>query len=184
MSDPIAAETYSVITEHNSLENSATSFNDFDGCHVGIITSDQDSTNAFVSRDHDGLSQNGGRVAPLAKLRKNSVADVSPSGGEKVIQLKSDRRPTYELTVDVGREKGTTNSVLGQINPLPVALHKSGPLRPGHARVIVEREKISSTALKRRPCGQCGRFVGGAEWSKDKRYRGTLTLHRPAPSAQ
>jgi hypothetical protein len=88
------------------------------------------------------------------------------------------------LTIHVGREKGTTYSVLWQINPLSVALHKSGPLHPGHARVEIEWEKIKSRALERSPSGPCGCFVGGAEWSQDEWSRGTLTVHRCAPSAR
>jgi hypothetical protein len=88
---------------------------------------------------------------------------VPTSEGKKVIEFKSDRRATYELTIDVGREKGRASSVLWKANASPIALHEVDPFRPGHSRVEIERKKVESGALEFSSRGESRRFVGGTE---------------------
>src|SRR5665213_127710 len=130
------------------------------------------------------MSQNIGRVALSTKGRDHVIANVAASEGEKIIQLKSDRRTTHELTVDVGREKCRASSVLWKVNALAIALHEVDPLCPGHSRVIIESKKVETGALELRPCSECRCFVGEIERSEDERRSETLTVRPSVPTAR
>lgn len=137
-SDPITAKSHAIITDRNLLENSTAPLDDCGRPDVVVVITNKQSAHAFTSGDLNGLLRDGGRVAPSPKRRDDSVTDVPSSGGKKVVQRKSDGRVAHELTIHIGRKKRTTNSVVGEIDPLPIALHQIGPFRPGHGRVEIE----------------------------------------------
>jgi len=181
-SDPIPSECHSIVVDRNGFKNSAASFDDGGRSNVVIVTSDKKRTGSFAPCDLDGFTQNGGGISPATKRPNYVVADVPRSEGEKGIQLKSDRRATHKLTINVGREKGRTSSVLWQVNPLPIALHEGDPFRPGHAWIKIEREKIKPSAFELSPRGKRWCFVGEAERPEGQWHIGKITASLPAPS--
>jgi hypothetical protein len=168
LTDPVSTESHAEVVHHGGFENAAAAFDRGGRSHVVIVAGHEDVAHTLAARDLNGCSQNRSCVSPATKRWAYAVANVAASIGEEVIQFESDPRTANELTLHDGREKGRTNSTLGHVNSLAIALHEGDPLRPRRSRVKIGREEVKIFVLELCPCGEGRRFVGGDEGSQDQ----------------
>ena len=102
---------------------------------------------------------------------------------EILVQLKSDRRTTHQLSLDVRRQHGAPDSVRGQVDPVTTAFHEVGPLPPRHSRVEVVAQEIESGAVEFIRCGESVGLIGEVEWSENEWHKSTLFVSITALSA-